>query len=164
MAEISTTAIAGEAAAAPRAVEFDVTSDGLPRDRIDNGSSLRERIDAVQEPSEPEDDSIDAIRKEAARALEEARSLRDAQPGEPFVGIDTEVPETFTPPLVIDYSPSVQPAARADEEDEDDVSDDETPLESRYSRKSAKLPHLGIEPESASSTIADLRRQMTADS
>ncbi|VAV91364.1 hypothetical protein MNBD_ACTINO01-1784, partial [hydrothermal vent metagenome] len=45
--------------------------------------------------------------------------------------------------------------------DDDEPTDD--PVESRYSRNSAKLPRIGIEPGSSSDTIANLRRQMTAD-
>ncbi|MFV1970473.1 MAG: hypothetical protein ACC683_05645, partial [Acidimicrobiia bacterium] len=166
IAEPSTAVPDHEPAGTRAAGEFDTRNDDYARDRIDNGSSLRDRIDAVQETPTPEGDSIDAIRQEAARALEEARSLRVTTPGESVVETETAEPEPFAPPPVIDYAPSVQAPARGDDDDEDEDDDDdedEAPVESRYSRNSAKLPRLGIEPGSASSTIADLRRQMTAD-
>ncbi|MCL1600490.1 MAG: hypothetical protein M3112_02985, partial [Actinomycetia bacterium] len=66
---------------------------------------------------------------------------------------------------ILDYSPSVAaPVRTTDEVDEDDDEDEEEEMvQSRYSRNSAKLPRLGIEPAAASSAIADLRKQMTAD-
>ena len=57
--------------------------------------------------------------------------------------------------------PPVRLAESTDDDDDDD--DEPTPVESRYSRNSAKLPRIGVDASSASSTIANLRKQMTAD-
>jgi hypothetical protein len=110
------------------------------------------------------DDSLDAIRNEARHALEEARSLKDQQAteqGDELAHAEPAASSSYD--AVPDYSPS-EPAPQRDTSD-DDVDDEveKDPVESRYSRNSAKLPRLGIEPGSASSTIADLRKQMTAD-
>ena len=70
------------------------------------------------------------------------------------------------PDLHIDYSPAVapQPKAEVADEDEEGEAEDFLPrVESRYSRNSAKLPRIGVEPGSNSDTIANLRKQMTAD-
>jgi hypothetical protein len=66
----------------------------------------------------------------------------------------------------MDYSPSVprkapEPVAEADAEA--DGEEAEAEVESRYSRNSAKLPRLGIDPSTASNSIANLRRQMKSD-
>jgi len=134
------------------------------------GTSLRDRIDAAEtSDAAPPADSIDAIRDEAMRALEEARSLKDA----PLVDADAEPAspepvsrESRSAAPILDYSPSVPAPVRTTDEDEheDEEEEEEEMVQSRYSRNSAKLPRLGIEPGAASSTIADLRKQMTADS
>ena len=51
----------------------------------------------------------------------------------------------------------------ADEDEEGEAEDFLPRVESRYSRNSAKLPRIGVEPGSNSDTIANLRKQMTAD-
>jgi hypothetical protein len=133
------------------------------------GTSLSDRIHAAENSqATPEQDSLDAIRDEAMEALKEARALKDSsvvdQESEPGTS-EPERPVSKAP--VLDYSPSVPAPVKASEEPEDEDKDDDKddePVESRYSRNSAKLPRLGIEPGAASSTIADLRKQMTADS
>lgn len=124
------------------------------------GASLRDRAGDAQvaETDSAEVDSLDSIRREALQALEETRSLRDTLGSDPVADPDPKAPP---PAPVYDYSPSVQPPAKSAEEDEDEH--DEKPVQSRYARNSAKLPRLGIEPGSASSTIADLRRQINSD-
>ena len=133
------------------------------------GTSLRDRIDAAEAsgPASTED-SMDAIRAEAMRALEEARELKDG----PRVDVAAEATgsepvssESAPAAPILDYSPSVPaPARTTDEVDEDDDEEEEEEMvQSRYSRNSAKLPRLGIDPGAASSAIADLRKQMTAD-
>ena len=83
----------------------------------------------------------------------------DVQQGDPWA--EPVVPEGF------DYRPSepkptpVVTAASFLNRGKDD--DDEEVVESRYTRNSARLPRIGVDPGRASSTIADLRKQMTAD-
>jgi hypothetical protein len=132
----------------------------------DEGTSLRGRIDAAQNPPPlPSEDSLDAIRDEAMRALEEARSLKEQPEVENATASGTAGAgaEGSSAPI-LDYSPSV-PAPVTTNDDDNAVDDEDLDglVQSRYSRNSAKLPRLGIEPGAASSTIADLRRQMTAD-
>ena len=137
------------------------------------GTSLRDRIDAAEnEPMSPAEDSLDAIRDEAMRALEEARSLKDHSSTDPDTTLEIsemEPPGSTAP--ILDYSPSVPaPVSDADADADADESEGEEEAEnlddlvqSRYSRNSAKLPRLGIEPGDASSTIANLRKQMTVE-
>ena len=130
------------------------------------GTSLKDRIDAAENPqAAPADDSLDAIRDEAMLALEEARALKgqSSAPGTE-ASVDSEPEPAPAARPVIDYSPSAPaPSSHVDEGDDEDDDDSDDAVESRYSRNSAKLPRLGIEPDSASSTIANLRKQMTAD-
>jgi hypothetical protein len=146
--------------------------------------SLSERI-AAASPAHGSEDSIDAIRNAAIEALEEARAIKEQSFADRTTSVDpevvpgavedapagatgTEFPEAVRngpPDVHLDYSPSVEPPVRlAESTDDDDDDDDEpTPVESRYSRNSAKLPRIGVDASSASSTIANLRKQMTAD-
>jgi hypothetical protein len=109
-------------------------------------------------------DSIDAIRREALAALQASRSdgwdePRAAEiPQEVFAGAAIERP-------TMDYSPSVPPPVHDSPADESDSAPDVRPaeVESRYSRNSAKLPRLGIDPSSASSSIANLRKQLKSN-
>jgi hypothetical protein len=133
------------------------------------GTSLRDRIGTAEgSGSAPAEDSMLAIRAEAMRALEEARELKDGPRAD--VAADPTPSEPVSPELtsaapILDYSPSIPaPARTTDEVDEkEDEEEEEEMVQSRYSRNSAKLPRLGIEPGAASSTIAELRKQMTAD-
>ena len=97
-------------------------------------------------------------------ALEEARALKDQsfadrhpESGEPSEG------SSEPPRFHIDYSPAVEPPPKDKADAEDDASDEEAPVESRYSRNSARLPRIGVDASSASDTIANLRKQMTAE-
>jgi len=133
---------------------------------LDEGTSLRSRIDAAEATeSAPGEDSMDAIRAEAMRALEEARELKDGPRADVAAEPTPPEPESTSAAPILDYSPSVPaPVRTTDEVDEEEEEDEEEEMvQSRYSRNSAKLPRLGIEPGAASSTIADLRKQMTAD-
>ncbi|MDK1104167.1 MAG: hypothetical protein QGD93_11220, partial [Actinomycetota bacterium] len=126
------------------------------------GTSLRDRIGAAQggETGHEGSDSLEAIRLEAMRALVETQSLQGADTDDAAIDPGPREP---APSPVYDYSPSVPAPKKAVEDDEKDEDEGGGELvENRYARNSAKLPRLGIEPESASSTIADLRRQMTA--
>jgi hypothetical protein len=147
-----------------------VTAAVVPTDSAD-GTSLRDRIDATEATESAQgEDSMGAIRAEAMRALEEARELKDGPrtdvaveptPSEP------ESSESTSAAPILDYSPSVPAPARTtdevDEEEDEEGEEEEEMVQSRYSRNSAKLPRLGIEPGEVSSAIADLRKQMTAD-
>ena len=62
----------------------------------------------------------------------------------------------------MDYSPSVPAPAKEAVLDEERL-DQPAVVESRYARNSAKLPRIGIDASSASSAIANLRKQMTSD-
>jgi hypothetical protein len=111
---------------------------------------------------------MDAIRDEAMLALEEARALKDETriDDEPDPApLETGSPESTSDGPVLDYSPSVPAPVRTTDDTVEDHDEDEEEemVQSRYSRNSAKLPRLGIEPGAASSAIADLRKQMTAD-
>lgn len=114
------------------------------------GGSLRERIDAAQMPvtRSDEEDSFEAIRRDAMHARDDIRAL-----------LESPDHETLTVSGVpITYERASTPATeREGTEERSEV------VESRYSRHSAKLPRLGIEPDAASDTIAELRKQMTAD-
>jgi hypothetical protein len=130
------------------------------------GTSLRDRIDAAEATeSAPGEDSMDAIRAEAMRALEEARELKDGPRADVAAEPTPSEPESTSGAPILDYSPSVPAPVRATDEvdEEEEEEEEEEMVQSRYSRNSAKLPRLGIEPGAASSTIADLRKQMTAD-
>ncbi|MCL1594372.1 MAG: hypothetical protein M3132_08485, partial [Actinomycetia bacterium] len=110
-------------------------------------------------------DSIEAIRIEAMRALEEARVVREHARDDDAIETTDQQAESPVRP-VLDYSPSVPAPVKSeatDSEDEDEDEDEPELVESRYSRNSAKLPRIGIEPGSSSDTIANLRRQMTSD-
>ena len=138
----------------------------------DAGLSLADRIAAAeQEPST--DDSIEAVRNEAMIALEEARSIREESFAESHPAVQDDSPSTDTvdPAVpeasheeerpVFDYSPAVAPAPTPVEElDDDDEDEAEEPTESRYSRNSARLPRIGIEPGANADTIANLRKKM----
>ena len=128
------------------------------------GTSLSDRIKAAEVPSSlPEEDSLDAIRSEAMLALEEARSIKDQpQADEIKDSINSDQKHVAVSRPAMDYSPSVPAPVNVPEEDEKEEEEDQ-PVESRYSRNSAKLPRLGIEPDSASDTIANLRKQMTLE-
>ena len=130
-----------------------------------DGASLADRVAAADSGPQATEDSLDAIRNDAMHALEEARSINDQQSTVEPVDSDQVEPEVPSRPVApIDYSPSAPaPKSHSADEDLDEVDDAEQAVESRYSRNSAKLPRLGIEPGSASSTIADLRKQMTAE-
>ena len=128
------------------------------------GASMPQPADVARARTYDYDsDSLDAIRDEAARALEETRSIREApatvDSAEPDRSEGTVPPET----VKFDYAPSVEPPNRKKSIDSDDDERSTKPVESRYSRNSAKLPRLGLGPEAASSAIANLRKQMTAD-
>jgi hypothetical protein len=62
----------------------------------------------------------------------------------------------------MDYSPSVPAPPKAETVVEEET-DEPVVVESRYARNSAKLPRIGIDASSASSAIANLRKQMTSD-
>ena len=138
----------------------------------DAGLSLADRIAAAeQEPST--DDSIEAVRNEAMIALEEARSIREESFDESHPAVQDDSPSTDTvDPAgsevsheeerpVFDYSPAVAPTPTPVEElDDDEEDEDEEPTESRYSRNSARLPRIGIEPGANADTIANLRKKM----
>jgi hypothetical protein len=131
------------------------------------GTSLRDRIGTAEgSGSAPAEDSMLAIRAEAMRALEEARELKDGPRAD--VAADPTPSEPVSPELtsaapILDYSPSIPAPARTTDEVDEKEDEEEEMVQSRYSRNSAKLPRLGIEPDAASSTIAELRKQMTAD-
>jgi hypothetical protein len=65
----------------------------------------------------------------------------------------------------MDYSPSVPYPTHDDAIEASDPTEPEKPkeVESRYSRNSAKLPRIGIDPSSASSSIANLRKQLRSN-
>jgi hypothetical protein len=154
----------GESEGSAKSPEHDMTEQ-IVEVASGDGTSLRDRIDAAENSQEaPEQDSLGAIRDEAMQALEEARALKESPMVDQGSYSDTSEPEgAVRQAPVLDYSPSVPAPVKASEEPEDEEKDDE-PVESRYSRNSAKLPRLGIEPGAASSAIANLRKQMTADS
>jgi len=131
------------------------------------GISLRDRIDnAENSEASSSEDSLDAIRNEAMSALEEARALKDRPVAETVDEVQVSEDESAQPAkVVLDYSPSVPAPERVSDVDENQNGEMEEsdPVESRYARNSAKLPRLGIEPGAASNTIANLRKQMTAD-
>ncbi len=123
-------------------------------------------------------DTIEAIRREALAALKAARTDDDwSAPrsaeltAESTHAAETAVtePEPTVAANTLDYSPSVpypdpmdeaveEPTALSVADDEDEPIDEE--VESRYSRNSAKLPRLGIDPSTASSSIANLRKHV----
>ena len=107
-------------------------------------------------------------------ALEEARSLKDQAfqqrpvdaPAPTFDQDPSSEPHSEPPRVELDYRPSVEPSSAVEAHDEahdDEVEEKAAPVESRYSRNSARLPRIGVDASSASSTIADLRKQMTVD-
>lgn len=108
-------------------------------------------------------DSLESIRREALAALQASRTdgwdePRSAEiPQEAFASATVERPS-------MDYSPSVPhptPASEVGDENDDDAKPAE--VESRYSRNSAKLPRIGIDPSTASNSIANLRKHMKQD-
>jgi hypothetical protein len=138
--------------------------------------SLSQRIAAANAGGA---DSMEAIRSAAIEALDQARAIKDqsiagAADPQPSGWDVRDVQEEVEPidvhrePIVMDYSPSVAPPVRHDELDDDDDDDDDVPVadekKSRYSRHSAKLPRIGVQPGLNSDTIANLRKQMTSDS
>ncbi|MFO7699332.1 MAG: hypothetical protein R6W79_01835, partial [Acidimicrobiia bacterium] len=151
-----------------------------------DGLSLSARIAAADAAGES-GDSLDAIRSAAMHALEEARSIKQrsfvethgpregAEPSmvedavvDDAVAIDpgTHVEDEVVEPrhvVHMDYSPTVAPPPRHAQAEDVDESEEPTRIESRYSRNSAKLPRIGVNPTNSTSTIANLRKQMTAD-
>jgi hypothetical protein len=119
---------------------------------------------------------MEAIRSAAIEALGQTREITD----QPFAGTSDPQPsgwdvrdvqdevepiDVHREPIAMDYSPSVAPPVRDEElDDEDDDVPAADEKKSRYSRHSAKLPRIGVQPGLNSDTIANLRKQMTSDS
>lgn len=137
----------------------------------DRGFSLSDGL--AEAADEVGDDSIDAIRDTAMAALEEARALKDQSFAERFVtgessdpGSPAGDPFAPSPAASVDYAPSDDPVPTfsfRDDDFEDGEDEFGEPVESRYSRNSAKLPRIGVDAHSSSDTIASLRKQMTAE-
>jgi hypothetical protein len=149
-------------------------TEGQVRSADETEMSLSQRIAAANAGG---GDSMEAIRSAAMEALDQARAIKgqptsgtpDVQPSGWDVREGTHDPQPINvqrEPVVMDYSPSVEPKVQDDVLDDDE--DDDVPAaderKSRYSRNSAKLPHIGVQPGLNSDTIANLRKQMTSDS
>ena len=109
--------------------------------------------------------TVESIRREALAALQAAQADGWEEPRAAEIPQEAFASATIERPSM-DYSPSVprkapEPDVEASVEADGEAADAE--VESRYSRNSAKLPRLGIDPSTASSSIANLRKQMKTD-
>lgn len=138
--------------AAERAAVVAASQGGVPLYVVPDTGTGTDGWPQTADVSEP--DSIDAIRREALAALEQARG------DEVMARVSVPAAEANGGP--IDYSPSVPHHTEVDIVDEDDL-EKPAATESRYARHSAKLPRIGIDPSTTSSSFANLRKQMTSD-